>query len=111
MKKYRIGATDIALLVISILFFVGTLLWFGPCDHVKDDGSFMNCHWAGVILTGLARHRVGLLWQHHKHRVCACRNVASFAKHITSPFYNYGYLFRKTNDADVPLSTAFYIMP
>lgn len=54
MKKFRIGATDIALLVISILFFVGMLLWFGPCNHVKDDGSFMNCHWAGVILTGLA---------------------------------------------------------
>lgn len=54
MKKFRISATDIVLLVISVLFFIGMLLWFGPCDHVKDDGSFMNCHWAGVILAGIA---------------------------------------------------------
>lgn len=54
MKKFRIGAADIVLLVISVLFLAGMLFWFGPCDHLKDDGSYMNCHWAGVVLSGIA---------------------------------------------------------
>jgi len=54
MKQHRIGATDIVLLVINVLFLLGMLFWFGPCDHVKEDGSFMNCHWAGMVLTGIA---------------------------------------------------------
>lgn len=54
MKQHRICATDIVLLVINVLFLLGMLFWFGPCDHVKEDGSFMNCHWAGVVLAGTA---------------------------------------------------------
>ena len=54
MIQHRIGATDIVLLVINVLFLLGMLFWFGPCDHVKEDGSFMNCHWAGVVLAGIA---------------------------------------------------------
>lgn len=54
MKQHRICATDIILLVINVLFLLGMLFWFGPCDHVKEDGSFMNCHWAGVVLAGTA---------------------------------------------------------
>lgn len=53
-NKFKTGATDIVLLIISGIFFAGIMLWFGPCAHVREDGSFMNCHWAGVVCAGIA---------------------------------------------------------
>ncbi len=53
MKKFRIGVMDIVMLLVSVLFLAGMLFWFGPCGP-KDDGSYMNCHWAGNVLTGIA---------------------------------------------------------
>ena len=51
--KGRIRATDIALLIIGLLFLAGTKTVFGPCGP-KEDGSFMTCHWAGQALFGIA---------------------------------------------------------
>lgn len=53
MKKFKIGVTDILLLVFSILFFLGILTVFKSCGP-KDDGSWMTCHWAGNIVLSLS---------------------------------------------------------
>ena len=50
-KKTRI--TDILLVALSAIFFVGLLTFLGPCGP-KDDGTFMTCHWAGQALKGIA---------------------------------------------------------
>lgn len=52
-KKRKIGATDIAFLLVSAVFLVGILTFFKPCGP-KDDGSFMTCHWAGNAVAGTA---------------------------------------------------------
>ena len=52
-KKNRIGAGDIALAVVSVVFLVGICSFFGACGP-KEDGSFMTCHWANQALIGLA---------------------------------------------------------
>ena len=49
----RIGITDIVLLLITGLYFAGTMTVFAPCGP-KADGSFMACHWAGQALRGMA---------------------------------------------------------
>lgn len=46
-------ATDYILLAVSALFLLGMLFVFSPCGP-KEDGSWMTCHWAGNVLTGLA---------------------------------------------------------
>ena len=52
-KKRRFGITDILLLVLNLIFFVGIQTVFAPCD-VRPDGSWMTCHWAGQALMGIA---------------------------------------------------------
>lgn len=51
--KIKIGISDIILLVLSIIFLVGILTFFKTCGP-KTDGSWMTCHWAGNVVTGLA---------------------------------------------------------
>ncbi len=53
-KKINIGATDIILFVLSIIFTAGLLTLFGPCRGPKADGSWMSCRWAANAETGLA---------------------------------------------------------
>ena len=45
----KIGITDILLSVLSLCFFLGMLLFFGPCKSMADHG-YMSCHYAGVAL-------------------------------------------------------------
>lgn len=52
-KRRKVGATDLVLLILSILFLAGILTVFGPCGPTED-GSFMTCHWAGNTVAGLA---------------------------------------------------------
>lgn len=52
-KKKLIGASDIVLLVLSVVFLIGSLTFFAPCGP-KDDGSWMSCHWAGSAVAGVA---------------------------------------------------------
>mgnify|MGYP002623852021 FL=1 len=52
-KKLNIGVTDIILLVLSAVFFLGLLTFLAPCGP-KDDGSWMTCHWAGQALRGIS---------------------------------------------------------
>ena len=49
----RIRITDIALVLLSALYLLGMLTVFGPCGP-KEDGSYMNCHYAGIAVTGTA---------------------------------------------------------
>ena len=51
MNKFNVKylAADIVLLVLSVLLFVGTWLFFGACGP-KEDGSWMNCHWAELVI-------------------------------------------------------------
>lgn len=51
--KGRIGISDVLLPVFSILYLVGIRTVFHPCGP-KEDGSWMTCHWAGQMVTGLA---------------------------------------------------------
>lgn len=53
MQKFKISATDIIILLLSVLFLIGTIFWFNACGP-KEDGSYMNCHWAGVMLMATA---------------------------------------------------------
>ena len=52
-KKRRCGITDVLLLVLNLLFFVGIQTVFAPCE-ARPDGSWMTCHWAGQALIGIA---------------------------------------------------------
>ena len=49
----QVGILDITLLVLSVVFLLGMLLFFGPCD-LAEDGSWMICHWAGRTVIGIA---------------------------------------------------------
>ena len=53
MSKSKINFMDIIQLIIGFVFLFGLIFLFGPCPP-KEDGSFMNCHWAGNALLGLA---------------------------------------------------------
>ena len=53
MEKKKIGVTDLLLCVASLAFLAGQLFLFHACDS-HEDGSWMNCHWADMILRGLA---------------------------------------------------------
>ena len=52
-ESKRFGWTDITLLVLSLVFFVGTLTFLKACGP-KEDGSWMTCHWACQALRGVA---------------------------------------------------------
>lgn len=52
MKRLKIGIAEIILLIIGLLIFLGSLTFFSACG-AKEDGSFMNCHWAQMIITAL----------------------------------------------------------
>ena len=52
-KKHRFGITDVLLLVLNLIFFVGIQTVFAPCE-ARPDGSWMTCHWAGQALMGIA---------------------------------------------------------
>ena len=40
-------------LIISAVFFIGMLTFLKPCGP-KEDGTFMSCHYAGIVLIILA---------------------------------------------------------
>ena len=42
---------NILLFILVIFFDIGIWTFFSPCA-IKEDGSFMTCHWAGVA-TGM----------------------------------------------------------
>lgn len=52
MKRLKTGMAEIILLVIGLVIIIGSLTFFSACG-AKEDGSFMNCHWAQVIITSL----------------------------------------------------------
>lgn len=52
MKRLKTGMAEIILLVIGLAIIIGSLTFFSACG-AKEDGSFMNCHWAQVIITSL----------------------------------------------------------
>ena len=44
---------EIILLIVSLIFMIGTLSFLKPCGPAED-GSFMACHWAGQALIGVS---------------------------------------------------------
>ena len=52
-KKRRTGVTDRLLVLLNLGFLVGMQGVLAPCE-MRPDGSWMNCHWAGEALTGIA---------------------------------------------------------
>lgn len=52
-NKDRIRITDIALVLLSALYLLGMLTVLGPCGP-KEDGSYMNCHYAGIAAAAAA---------------------------------------------------------
>ena len=62
-KKRRCGITDILLLVLNLIFFVGIQTVFAPCE-ARPDGSWMTCHWAGQALMGIAAVLVAIAALH-----------------------------------------------
>ena len=39
-------------ILLSLLLAVGSIVWFHACG-AKEDGSYMTCHWAQVMVTAL----------------------------------------------------------
>ena len=62
-KKRRCGITDILLLVLNLVFFVGIQTVFAPCE-ARPDGSWMTCHWAGQALMGIAAALLAIAVMH-----------------------------------------------
>ena len=52
MIKKNLTFTDIILPIISVIIALGTAFIFHACG-AKEDGSFMNCHWAERVVIGL----------------------------------------------------------
>ena len=52
-KKGTIAVCDVLLLVLSAVFLAGSRSAFLPCE-AQEDGSWMSCHWAGQMVSGLA---------------------------------------------------------
>ena len=52
-KKTASLVTSIVLVVLGIAFSLTLRLVFHPCA-AKEDGSYMNCHWAGEVCFLLA---------------------------------------------------------
>lgn len=50
--KFKFSITDLITLVLSAALLVGSFTFFAACG-AKDDGSFMNCHNAQIMLTAL----------------------------------------------------------
>ena len=53
MNKKRLVIPDVILFVLCAGYFIGTMTFLKPCA-AHDDGSWMNCHWAGQALLGLS---------------------------------------------------------
>ena len=62
-KKRRCGTTDILLVVLNLIFFVGIQTVFAPCE-ARPDGSWMTCHWAGQALIGIAAALLAIAVMH-----------------------------------------------
>ena len=62
-KKRRCGITDVLLLVLNLIFFVGIQTVFAPCE-ARPDGSWMTCHWAGQALIGIAAALLAIAVMH-----------------------------------------------
>ena len=52
MNKNNTAIADFILLALAVFIAVGTAFLFRACD-AKEDGSFMSCHWAEHVVTGL----------------------------------------------------------
>lgn len=50
MKRLKTGIAEIFLLIFGVLILVGSLTFFSACG-AKEDGSFMSCHWAQMMIT------------------------------------------------------------
>jgi len=62
-KKRRCGITDVLLLVLNLIFFVGIATARAPCA-ARPDGSWMTCHWAGQALIGIAAALLAIAVMH-----------------------------------------------
>ena len=62
-KKRRCGITDILMVVLNLIFFVGIQTVFAPCE-ARPDGSWMTCHWAGQALMGIAAALLAIAVMH-----------------------------------------------
>ena len=62
-KKCRCGITDILLVVLNLIFFVGIQTVFAPCE-ARPDGSWMTCHCAGQALMGIAAALLAIAVMH-----------------------------------------------
>ena len=62
-KKRRCGITDILLVVLNLIFFVGIQTVFAPCE-ARPDGSWMTCHWAEQALMGIAAALLAIAVMH-----------------------------------------------
>ena len=62
-EKRRFGITDVLLLVLNLIFFVGIQTVFAPCE-ARPDSSWMTCHWAGQALIGIAAALLAIAGMH-----------------------------------------------
>ena len=62
-KKRRCGITDVLLVVLNLIFFIGIQTVFAPCE-ARPDGSWMTCHWAGQALMGIAAALLAIAVMH-----------------------------------------------
>ncbi|MBQ8082373.1 MAG: DUF4418 family protein [Clostridia bacterium] len=44
---------EAVILVLSLVLLIGLMTFLQPCGP-REDGSWMNCHWAGEALKGVA---------------------------------------------------------
>ena len=52
MNKKNTGTADVLMIILSVVLTLGVTFVFHACA-VKEDGSFMSCHWAEKVVFGL----------------------------------------------------------
>ena len=52
-SRCKISLTDLAVLLIAILFLIGIHTWFRSCEPMES-GAYMTCHWAEQAVSAVA---------------------------------------------------------
>ena len=51
-EKFKLGVTEILMLLAACVYMVGIRTWFAVCPVMSE--TVMSCHWAGEVLKALS---------------------------------------------------------
>ncbi len=90
-KKFKINITDVALIVLSVVYLILLFTVFTPCGP-KDDGSFMKCQWTWRAVVALSVNTVFLSLVHLLIKNSGVKiglSIAAFGIAVTSALIPY----------------------